>query len=136
VLIDFFLSPFLDTRLHVTLDVSAPGVYPQMDVTPPVDSEEVKAWVAAIDWTKVRSDAVCQVVGLHTKQLTASRRLSPSALQVPDYKPNTGPDLCSSNPEALAAAKDRGWWTCGQHVADTDIVRSLCFLFLSCTCRS
>jgi hypothetical protein len=24
-----------------------------MDVTPPTDSDEVKAWVAAIDWTKV-----------------------------------------------------------------------------------
>lgn len=26
-----------------------------MDVTPPTDSDEVKAWVAAIDWTKVSS---------------------------------------------------------------------------------
>lgn len=25
-----------------------------MDVTPPTDSDEVKAWIAAIDWSKVR----------------------------------------------------------------------------------
>ncbi|KAL7410637.1 hypothetical protein BDY24DRAFT_170772 [Mrakia frigida] len=68
------------------------GAYPTQDVTPPVDSDEVKAWVAAIDWT-----------------------------QVPDYTPNVGPNLCSDNPAALADTS-RCWWSCGQCNADTDIV--------------
>lgn len=44
-----------------------------MDVTPPTDSDEVKEWIAAIDWDKVRP-ALRRAVAF--PKLTAPRSLA------------------------------------------------------------
>ncbi|TFK39882.1 hypothetical protein BDQ12DRAFT_774314 [Crucibulum laeve] len=66
--------------------------WPAMDKVPPTDSEEVQSWMKELE-------------GFH----------------IPDWTPTTD-GSCVNDLAAAAEAADRGWWTCGGHTRDTDIV--------------
>ncbi|KAF9054495.1 hypothetical protein BJ165DRAFT_1337898 [Panaeolus papilionaceus] len=68
------------------------GTWPPQDKVPPTDSPEVQAWLKELNG--------------HT---------------IPSFSP-TVDGSCGGDPAAAADAANRGWWTCGGHTRDTDIV--------------
>ncbi|KAH8826399.1 chitin deacetylase [Flagelloscypha sp. PMI_526] len=69
------------------------GNYPALDVIPPVDSDQVKQWIAEV---------------------------KASGVSIPNITATTGDGSCSAN-AAAAADTSRCWWTCGGCVRDTDV---------------
>ncbi|KAG7439769.1 glycoside hydrolase/deacetylase [Guyanagaster necrorhizus] len=72
--------------------VYSEGVWPTQDKTPPTDTDEVQSWLAELD-----------------------------GWDIPDLEPTTD-GTCASDPTFSADAASRGWWTCGAHTRDTDII--------------
>ncbi|PWN22779.1 glycoside hydrolase/deacetylase [Microstroma glucosiphilum] len=66
--------------------------FPTLDVVPPTNSSQAKAWLAQYDLSGV-----------------------------PDIPVTTDSASCSSNAENLADAAKNHWWTCGGYTTDTDI---------------
>ncbi|PWN50242.1 glycoside hydrolase/deacetylase [Violaceomyces palustris] len=77
-----------------SLSTVLPANFPALDQVPPIDSPQAKAWISAIDFSKV-----------------------PSVGQTVDGA------SCASNPTNLAnAGADKNcWWSCGGCTRDTDI---------------
>lgn len=72
-----------------------PKVYPPLDTIPPTDTDQVKEWVDAIDWSTIP--------------------------QIPPTNSKACDD--PKNQQALAEAGPNGrcWWSCGQCLRDVDI---------------
>jgi len=68
------------------------GVWPTQDKVAPTDSDEVQAWLKELD-----------------------------GWDIPDLEPTTD-GTCASDLEFSQDAANRGWWTCGAHTRDTDII--------------
>lgn len=68
------------------------GVWPTQDKVAPTDSAEVQAWLKELD-----------------------------GWDIPDLEPTTD-GTCASDLEFSQDAANRGWWTCGAHTRDTDII--------------
>ncbi|EAU90331.1 chitin deacetylase [Coprinopsis cinerea okayama7 len=68
------------------------GQWPAQDRVPPTDSPEVQTWMKELE-----------------------------GHDIPDFSP-TVDGSCGGDPAAAAQAAERGWWTCGGHIRDTDIV--------------
>ncbi|EIN13650.1 glycoside hydrolase/deacetylase, partial [Punctularia strigosozonata HHB-11173 SS5] len=83
--------------------MSAPGLpnlatviganYPPMDVTPPTDSPEVQQWI---------------------------QEVANSGIPIPDFNVTVAGG-CPANPEAVAEAEERCWWTCSTCTRTTDV---------------
>ncbi|OCH85209.1 carbohydrate esterase family 4 protein [Obba rivulosa] len=65
--------------------------WPQLDVPPPTDSDEVQEWMTELD-----------------------------GVDIPDIDP-TVDGSCAGDPSAAANASARGWWTCGGWTRPSDI---------------
>ncbi|KAF9565501.1 hypothetical protein CPC08DRAFT_658871 [Agrocybe pediades] len=72
--------------------VPGSAVYPPVDKIPPTDSPEVKEWLKELE-----------------------------GHNIPDLAPTTD-GSCGADPDKAADAANRGWWSCGGHTRDTDIV--------------
>jgi hypothetical protein len=70
--------------------------YPPLDKPPPIDSQDVQAWISAVN---------------------------NSGVTIPDIPP-TAPGGCPSNPGPAANASSSGtcWWTCGHCSRSTDVI--------------
>ncbi|KAK0467147.1 carbohydrate esterase family 4 protein [Desarmillaria tabescens] len=68
------------------------GVWPTQDKVAPTNSSEVQAWLKELD-----------------------------GWDIPDLEPTTD-GTCASDLEFSQDAANRGWWTCGAHTRDTDII--------------
>ncbi|TFK26208.1 hypothetical protein FA15DRAFT_755226 [Coprinopsis marcescibilis] len=66
--------------------------WPAQDRVPPTDSPEVQVWLEELE-----------------------------GHDIPDWSP-TADGSCRGDPVANREAAERGWWTCGGHVRDTDVV--------------
>ncbi|EGN96678.1 carbohydrate esterase family 4 protein [Serpula lacrymans var. lacrymans S7.3] len=67
------------------------GDWPTQDQVPPTNSSEVQQWMKELE-----------------------------AFNIPSFAP-TVDGSCGTDPDALAHAADRGWWTCGGYTRPTDI---------------
>jgi peptidoglycan/xylan/chitin deacetylase (PgdA/CDA1 family) len=65
-----------------------------LDVIPPIDSPEVKQWIAEVQ---------------------------ASGIQIPGFSPTVAAGGCTGDNAAAAADTARCWWTCGGCVRDTDV---------------
>ncbi|KAK0202715.1 carbohydrate esterase family 4 protein [Desarmillaria ectypa] len=68
------------------------GVWPTQDRVPPTNSTEVQAWLKELD-----------------------------GWDIPNLEPTTD-GTCASDLEFSQDAANRGWWTCGAHTRNTDII--------------
>jgi peptidoglycan/xylan/chitin deacetylase (PgdA/CDA1 family) len=69
------------------------GKWPAQDKVPPTDSAEVKAWMKELD-----------------------------GWNIPNIPKNVD-NICANNPQGAQDAAKNGWWTCGSHTRDTDIIQ-------------